>query len=80
MARDLREDCIFSLRGPVGGFDLGPWLLGPAPVEGTEEVRAVVRVPRTLGTALSDALGEMQRLRSARKLDAVRVQVDPVAL
>jgi primosomal protein N' (replication factor Y) len=69
------DDALTLLARPDGAE-----LLGPAPVEGTEEVRAVVRVPRTLGTALSDALGEMQRLRSARKLDAVRVQVDPVAL
>ena len=59
-------------------------LLGPAPVEGAEadrgEVRAVVRVPRAQGTALSDALGELQRVRSARKLDPVRVRVDPVVL
>ena len=59
-------------------------LLGPAPVEGIEadrgEVRAVVRVPRAQGTALSDALGELQRVRSARKLDPVRVRVDPVVL
>ena len=64
--------------------DHGPHLLGPAPVEGAEadrgEVRAVVRVPRAQGTALSDALGELQRVRSARKLDPVRVRVDPVVL
>ena len=33
--------------------------------------------PRSQGVALSRALGELQRLRSARKLDAVRIQVDP---
>jgi primosomal protein N' (replication factor Y) len=57
-------------------------VLGPARVDGgdADEVRAVIRVPRAQGTALSDALGELQRIRSARKLDPVRVQVDPVAL
>jgi primosomal protein N' (replication factor Y) len=40
----------------------------------------VVRVPRAQGPALSRALGEVQRVRSARKLDAVRIQVDPVTL
>jgi len=57
-------------------------LLGPAPLEGgaEPESRAVVRVPRAAGQALSDALGELQRIRSARKLDAVRVQVDPPTL
>ena len=55
--------------------------LGPVPVEGGEgEVRAVVRVPRAAGPALSRALGELQRVRSARKLDPVRIQVDPMSL
>ena len=40
----------------------------------------VVRVPRAQGPALSRALGEVQRVRSARKLDAVRIQVDPLTL
>jgi primosomal protein N' (replication factor Y) len=37
-------------------------------------------VPRAAGPALSAALGELQRVRSARKLDAVRIQVDPLVL
>jgi primosomal protein N' (replication factor Y) len=53
--------------------------LGPVPV-GDGEQRVVVRVPRAQGLALSRALGQLQRVRSARKLDAVRVQVDPVSL
>jgi primosomal protein N' (replication factor Y) len=57
----------------------GAELLGPVP-HGDGESRALVRVPRAVGGALSDALGEMQRLRSARKLDPVRVQVDPATL
>ena len=40
----------------------------------------VVRVPQAQGAALSAALAELQRLRSSRKLDAVRVQVDPDAV
>ncbi|MBD8869730.1 primosomal protein N' [Nocardioides donggukensis] len=63
-------------------------LLGPVPVEETgpprpgagPEVRAVIRVPRAQGEALSEALAELQRLRSARKLDPVRIQVDPLTL
>ena len=62
-------------------------LLGPIPVpevagvrEPRNEERVVLRVPRAQGVALSDALGELQRLRSARKLAAVRVQVDPQSL
>ncbi len=53
-------------------------VLGPVPVG--EESRVVLRTPRGNGVALSRALGEMQRLRSARKLQPVRVQVDPPTL
>ncbi|GGD19900.1 primosomal protein N' [Nocardioides daphniae] len=65
-------------------------VLGPVPVERrqdrpeaateVEEIRMVLRVPRSQGTALSEALLAMQRLRSARRLAAVRVQVDPHTL
>lgn len=64
-------------------------VLGPIPVESPEsregrerepDARVVLRTPRQQGHALSAALGEMQRLRSARKLDPVRVQVDPPGL
>jgi primosomal protein N' (replication factor Y) len=54
-------------------------VLGPVRVDDDEE-RVVVRVPRAQGGRLSRALGELQRARSGRKLDAVRVQVDPVVL
>ena len=54
-------------------------VLGPVPT-GDDEVRAVIRVPRAHGPALSTALGDLQRTRSSRKLVAVRVQVDPPAL
>ena len=57
----------------------GTEVLGPVEVEGGES-RLVVRVPRGHGSALSRALGEVQRLRSARKLDPVRIQVDPMSL
>ena len=53
-------------------------VLGPVPLGNDKgEQRAVIRVPLASGPALSDALGELQRVRSARKLDAVRIQVDP---
>lgn len=55
-------------------------VLGPVPLGEDGECRAVVRVPRAEGVALSTALGELQRLRSSRKLDAVRIQVDPANL
>ena len=50
------------------------------PVGPDGESRAVIRVPRAHGVDLSRALGELQRVRSARKLDAVRIQVDPPTL
>ena len=63
-------------------------VLGPVPVEAPagrpdpeeHQVRLVVRVPRSGGAALSRALVELQGVRAAKKLDPVRVQVDPVAL
>ena len=74
------DDALTLLRLPEAGEVLGPVLLdqnGGA----TEEVwRAVVRVPTMAGPELVAALGEVQRLRSARKLTPVRVQVDPPTL
>ncbi len=68
------DDALTLLEAPDGAE-----VLGPVPVEGGEE-RVVLRVPRAQGPALSRALGDLQRIRSARKLDAVRIQVDPVSL
>jgi primosomal protein N' (replication factor Y) len=68
------DDALTLLAAPVGLE-----LLGPVP-HGDGESRAVVRVPRTHGAELSSALLEVQRVRSARKLDAVRIQVDPPTL
>lgn len=66
----------------------GAEVLGPVPVDegrapgddAPAAVRAVVRVPRRLGDLLSRALVEMQGVRAAKKMEAVRVQVDPVGL
>jgi primosomal protein N' (replication factor Y) len=69
------DDVLTLLDGPEGTE-----VLGPVPVAEAGEVRAVVRVPRRLGAELSVALGEVQRVRSARKLEAVRVQIDPYSL
>lgn len=63
-------------------------VLGPVPVDEPPgrpkpeqpQVRVVLRVPRTHGAALSRALVEMQGVRAAKKLEAVRVQVDPASL
>jgi primosomal protein N' (replication factor Y) len=54
-------------------------VLGPVDLD-DDESRVVVRVPRAQGPALSRALGELQRVRSSRKLDPVRIQVDPLSL
>ncbi len=67
-------DDALTLLGQPEGVEV----LGPVPVG--EESRVVLRTPRGHGMALSRALGEMQRLRSARKLQPVRVQVDPPTL
>jgi primosomal protein N' (replication factor Y) len=67
-----------ELLGPVS--DPAPGPPGPAGADEPRRVRVVVRVPRRSGTALSRALKEMQGVRAARKLPAVRVQVDPYAL
>ena len=50
----------------------GAEVLGPVAGRGEGESRVVVRVPRAQGRALSRALGDLQRMRSSRKLDAVR--------
>jgi primosomal protein N' (replication factor Y) len=68
------DDALTLLTRPAGFELLGPVAYGDG------ESRAVVRVPRAHGLELSHALGEVQRVRSARKLDAVRIQVDPPTL
>ncbi|GAB7005567.1 primosomal protein N' [Nocardioides sp. AN3] len=68
------DDALTLLTAPAGAE-----VLGPVPT-GEEQWRVVVRVPRAEGAALSSALLELQRVRAARKLDPVRVQVDPVSL
>lgn len=55
-------------------------MLGPVPTRDDDVERVVVRVPRSQGADLSRALAEAQRLRSARKLEPVRIQVDPSEL
>jgi primosomal protein N' (replication factor Y) (superfamily II helicase) len=77
------DAALASLRLPEGAEVLGPAPVErphDAPADQPAQVRAVVRVPRTAGEALSRTLVEMQGVRSARKLGPVRVQVDPVGL
>ena len=71
------DDALTLLDLPEDGDVLGP--LAPLPGADDEE-RAVVRVPRAQGGALSAALRELQRVRSARKLDPVRIQIDPLEI
>ena len=68
------DDALTLLDRPVGCE-----VLGPVAVD-EEQTRAVVRVPRAQAVDLSRALGEVLRVRSARKLDPVRIQVDPMTL
>jgi len=68
------DDALTLLDAPPGLE-----VLGPVPV-GEDQERAVLRVPVGHGEALGHALAEVQRLRSARKLDAVRIQLDPVSV
>jgi primosomal protein N' (replication factor Y) len=71
------DDALTLLDVPADAEVLGPV---PTSSDPEPESRVVVRVPRARGTALSQALGELQRVRSSRKLDAVRIQVDPLTL
>lgn len=73
------DDALTLLALPPGAEVLGPVPADPTST-GEPRLRAVVRVPRSLGVRLTEALGELQRVRSARKLDPVRVQVDPPTL
>jgi primosomal protein N' (replication factor Y) (superfamily II helicase) len=58
----------------------GAELLGPVPA-GEGQERMLVRVPRSAGRALADALHAAAGVRSARKApDPVRIQVDPLEL
>lgn len=82
---DDLDSALAALVLPPGAEVLGPV---PEPAAGrrtgrddrADRMRLVLRVPRRTGPALSRALREMQGVRSAKKLPAVRVQVDPYAL
>ncbi|WP_232676054.1 primosomal protein N' [Nocardioides sp. R-C-SC26] len=77
------EPC--DVLGPMpvpGGSPAVTATFAPGPAVAGDDVveRVVLRVPRAQGAALGAALGELQRIRSARKLEPVRVQVDPADL
>ena len=78
---------IATVTGDLGALDDvlhlldlpdGAEVLGPVPLERRAPGGAAGAA--LAGTALSAALGDLQRVRSARKLDAVRIQVDPLSL
>ncbi|MCF6377670.1 primosomal protein N' [Nocardioides KLBMP 9356] len=77
------DDVLHLLDLPEGAEVLGPVPLDSRPPRDghrEEEHRVLLRVPRTHGAELSIALGDLQRVRSARKLDPVRIQVDPLTI
>jgi primosomal protein N' (replication factor Y) len=58
----------------LAGLEVGE-VLGPVPVG--EDERAFVRVPRAEGAALAAALKAAAGVRSARKAEPVRIELDP---
>jgi primosomal protein N' (replication factor Y) (superfamily II helicase) len=85
---DAVASALEMLQLPEGTEVLGPVPVEPAPARRAgpgdpaepPQVRAVIQVPRAKGGALSRGLVEMQGVRDAKKMAAVRVQVDPVGL
>ena len=76
------NDLLDGLELPEGGEVLGPVPLGEVDEDGgAERERAIVRVERTRGRALADALRSAQAVRSSKRpTDRIRVQVDPLEL
>ncbi len=68
-------DDVLTLLAPPDHVEV----LGPVP-SGSDEERLVLRTPRAHGAELARSLGDLQRIRSSRKLDAVRIRVDPASL
>ena len=77
---------LSAARLPGGADILGPVPLAGSPAAGSagtseEQVRALVRVPRSGGLALAAALKAARAIRSARKdAGVVRLQLDPAEL
>ncbi len=74
------DDAHTLLAAPEGAEVLGPVPVDTGRPDGSVEHRLVVRVPWARGPELSAALLELARLRSSRKLEPVRIQVDPPSL
>ncbi len=74
--RDAVEAWVAEARLPAAAE-----VLGPAPLPGSEESRALIRCPRSAAAELSAAVHAAQAARSARRAEPhVRVVIDPVAL
>jgi primosomal protein N' (replication factor Y) len=72
---------LAALRLPAEADLLGPVPEPPRANQDGERERYLIRVPRNQGTALAQALAEVQGVRSARKApEPVRVQLDPLEL
>src|SRR4051812_33748294 len=70
-----------AARLPADADLLGPVPEPPRPGQEGERERYLVRVPRSEGLALAQALAEVQGVRSAKKVpEHVRVQLDPLDL
>ncbi|MEQ6901254.1 primosomal protein N' [Nocardioides sp. YIM 152588] len=77
------DDLLTLAALPDGAEVLGPLPAADATARGgdvPEAERMLVRVPAAEGDVLAHALREAQGARSARKLEPVRVQVDPPRL
>jgi primosomal protein N' (replication factor Y) len=78
---DALADFLEALRLPDRADLLGPVPEMPRPGQEGERERYLVRVPRTGGVALAQALTQVQGVRSAKKVaEHVRVQMDPLDL
>lgn len=76
---DAVADLLQAARLPAEAETLGPVPVSDASDEHTE--RTLVRVRRSQGPALADALRQAAGVRSARKApDPVRIQIDPTEL
>ncbi|MGL5809867.1 MAG: primosome assembly protein PriA [Nocardioides sp.] len=73
------DDALTMWDRPAGADVLGPAPDDRAGVDG-RRMRAVLRVPAQAGQQLASSLAEVQRLRSARKLDPIRIHLDPATL
>jgi primosomal protein N' (replication factor Y) len=78
-AADVR-DLLAATTLPMSAQELGTAPAG-LPTEGVNQVRTIIRVPRTDGARLAEALHAAAAVRSARKAGgAVRIVLDPVEL